>query len=176
MKTWAHRVRDHVDFPADPNEFDLNTNAQITQSHIAIATCNIIGRGPGNSRVRDFLPQAYSDFIYSIIIEELGLIGGFVVMFLYIILLFRAAQIASRSDSMMLGYMVLGLALLIVTQALINMAVATGVMPVTGQPLPLVSRGGSSIMVNCFYIGLMLNISRTELKNLPQRALEGRKS
>jgi cell division protein FtsW len=126
--------------------------------------------------VRDFLPQAYSDFIYSIIIEELGLIGGFVVMFLYIILLFRAAQIASRSDSMMLGYMVLGLALLIVTQALINMAVATGVMPVTGQPLPLVSRGGSSIMVNCFYIGLMLNISRTELKNLPQRALEGRKS
>ena len=176
VKTWAHRVRDHVDFPADPNEFDLNTNAQITQSHIAIGTCNIIGRGPGNSRVRDFLPQAYSDFIYSIIIEELGLIGGFVVMFLYIILLFRAAQIASRSDSMMLGYMVLGLALLIVTQALINMAVATGVMPVTGQPLPLVSRGGSSIMVNCFYIGLMLNISRTELKNLPQRALEGRKS
>ena len=161
-----------MDFPEDPKQFDLNTNAQITQSHIAIATCNIIGRGPGNSRVRDFLPQAYSDFIYAIIIEELGLLGGFVVMFLYIILLFRAAQIASRSDSMMLGFMVLGLALLIVTQALINMAVAAGVMPVTGQPLPLVSRGGSSIMVNCFYIGLMLNISRTATKTDPNYALE----
>ena len=101
--------------------------------------------------------------------------GGFVVMFLYIILLFRAAQIASRSDSMMLGFMVLGLALLIVTQALINMAVATDVIPVTGQPLPLVSRGGSSIMVNCFYIGLMLNISRSGLQNPSLKALIARK-
>ena len=176
VKTWSHRLRNHVDYPDDPKQFDLNTNAQITQSHIAIATCNIIGRGPGNSRVRDFLPQAYSDFIYAIIIEELGLFGGFVVMFLYIILLFRAAQIASRSDSMMLGFMVLGLALLIVTQALINMAVAVGVMPVTGQPLPLVSRGGSSIMVNCFYIGLMLNISRSAPKNEPEYALEATKA
>jgi len=176
VKTWAHRLRNHVDFPDDPKQFDLNTNPQITQSHIAIATCNIIGRGPGNSRVRDFLPQAYSDFIYAIIIEELGLFGGFVVMFLYIILLFRAAQIASRSDSMMLGFMVLGLALLIVTQALINMAVAVGVMPVTGQPLPLVSRGGSSIMVNCFYIGLMLNISRSASQKEQEYALEATKA
>lgn len=176
VKTWSHRLRNHVDFPDDPKQFDLNTNPQITQSHIAIATCNIIGRGPGNSRVRDFLPQAYSDFIYAIIIEELGLLGGFVVMFLYIILLFRAAQIASRSDSMMLGFMVLGLALLIVTQALINMAVAVGVMPVTGQPLPLVSRGGSSIMVNCFYIGLMLNISRSASQKEQEYALEATKA
>ncbi|MBQ8937792.1 MAG: FtsW/RodA/SpoVE family cell cycle protein [Bacteroidaceae bacterium] len=176
VKTWSHRLRNHVDFPDDPKQFDLNTNPQITQSHIAIATCNIIGRGPGNSRVRDFLPQAYSDFIYAIIIEELGLFGGFVVMFLYIILLFRAAQIASRSDSMMLGFMVLGLALLIVTQALINMAVAVGVMPVTGQPLPLVSRGGSSIMVNCFYIGLMLNISRSASQKEQEYALEATKA
>lgn len=176
VKTWSHRLRNHVDFPDDPKQFDLNTNPQITQSHIAIATCNIIGRGPGNSRVRDFLPQAYSDFIYAIIIEELGLFGGFVVMFLYIILLFRAAQIASRSDSMMLGFMVLGLALLIVTQALINMAVAVGVMPVTGQPLPLVSRGGSSIMVNCFYIGLMLNISRSASQKEQEYALETTKA
>ncbi|MBQ9367476.1 MAG: FtsW/RodA/SpoVE family cell cycle protein [Victivallales bacterium] len=176
VKTWSHRLRNHVEFPADPKEFDLNTNPQITQSHIAIATCNVIGRGPGTSRVRDFLPQAYSDFIYAIIIEELGLEGGFLVVFLYIVLLFRAAQIARRSDSMMLSFMVLGLALLIVTQALINMAVAVGIFPVTGQPLPLVSRGGSSIMVNCFYIGLMINISRTALKEAPETALKPSKA
>jgi len=164
VKTWSHRLRNHVSFPEDPNEFDLNTNAQITQSQIAIATSNVIGLGPGNSRVRDILPQAYSDFIYAIIIEELGIEGGFIVLFLYIILLFRAAQIARRSDSDMLSYMVLGLALLIVVQALINMAVAVGLFPVTGQTLPLVSKGGSSIMVNCFYIGLMINISRTSLQ------------
>lgn len=174
VKTWSHRLRNHVEFPDDPKKFDLNTNPQITQSHIAIATCNVIGRGPGNSRVRDFLPQAYSDFIYAIIIEELGIEGGFIVMFLYIILLFRAAQIARRSDSLMLSFMVLGLALLIVTQALINMAVAVGLFPVTGQPLPLVSRGGSSIMVNCFYIGLMINISRSSSNFMSKKALEAR--
>ena len=176
VKTWSHRLRNHVEFPDDPKEFDLNTNPQITQSHIAIATCNVIGRGPGNSRVRDFLPQAYSDFIYAIIVEELGLEGEIVVVFLYIILLFRAAQIARRSDSLMLSFMVMGLALLIVTQALINMAVAVGIFPVTGQPLPLVSRGGSSIMVNCFYIGLMINISRTAQSEAPEMALEATKS
>lgn len=172
IKTWSHRLRNHVDFPEDPNDYDLNTNPQITQSHIAIATCNVIGRGPGNSRVRDFLPQAYSDFIYAIIIEELGIEGGFIVVLLYIILLFRAAQIARRSESMMLSYMVLGLALLIVMQALINMGVAVGIFPVTGQPLPLVSRGGSSIMVNCFYIGLMINISRNTMKKEPEAELQ----
>ena len=107
-------------------------------------------------------------------VEELGIEGGFVVMFLYIILLFRAAQIARRSDSLMLSFMVLGLALLIVTQALINMAVAVGIFPVTGQPLPLVSRGGSSIMVNCFYIGLMINISRSASNYMSKKALEAR--
>ena len=136
LPTWAHRMRDHVEFPADPDSFDITTNPQIVQSHIAIATCNVIGRGPGNSTVRDFLPQAYSDFIFAIIIEELGLVGGIFVVLFYI-------------------------ALLIVTQALINMSVAVGLIPVTGQPLPLVSRGGTSIMVNCAYIGMMLSISRT---------------
>ena len=171
--TWRNRIMKHLEGKeVPPEEFDLDKDMQVAHANIAIVSSNIIGKGPGNSVERDYLPQAFSDFIYAIIIEELGLLGGFVVMFLYIILLFRAAQIASRSDSMMLGFMVLGLALLIVTQALINMAVAAGVMPVTGQPLPLVSRGGSSIMVNCFYIGLMLNISRTATKTDPNYALE----
>lgn len=172
VKTWSHRLKNQAPFPEDPKDYDQNTNPQITQSHIAIATCNIIGRGPGNSRVRDFLPQAYSDFIYAIIIEELGLEGGFIVVLLYIILLFRAARIARHCESTMLSYMVLGLTLLIVMQALINMGVAVGILPVTGQTLPLVSRGGTSIMVNCFYIGLIINISRNSLKNEAETELQ----
>ena len=148
------------------------------QSHIAIATCNVIGRGPGNSEVRDFLPQAYSDFIYAIIIEELGLAGGLFVLLLYIALLYRAARIAGRCVKNFPAFLIMGLALLIVTQALINMMVAVGIFPVTGQPLPLVSRGGSSIMVNCAYIGMMLSISRSaamvttdeSAKSLPEEA------
>lgn len=161
LTTWAHRVRDHSEMPADPLQYDLNTNPQITQAHVAIATCNVIGRGPGNSTVRDFLPQAYSDFIYAIIIEELGLAGGVFVLLLYITLLYRAARIAGRCEKNFPAYLIMGLSLLIVTQALINMSVAVGLFPVTGQPLPLVSRGGSSIMVNCAYIGMMLSISRS---------------
>ncbi len=159
--TWAHRMRNHTEFPADPADFDLTTNPQIVQSHIAIATCNIIGRGPGNSTVRDFLPQAYSDFIFAIIIEELGLAGAIFVVLLYITLLYRSARIAGRCEKNFPAYLIMGLALLIVTQALVNMSVAVGLIPVTGQPLPLVSRGGSSMMVNSAYIGMMLAVSRT---------------
>ena len=161
LPTWAHRVRNHTETPSDPLQYDLNTNPQITQSRIAIATCNVIGRGPGNSTVRDFLPQAYSDFIYAIIIEELGLIGGLFLLMLYITLLYRAARIAGRCEKNFPAFLIMGLSLLIVTQALINMSVAVGIFPVTGQPLPLVSRGGSSIMVNCAYVGMMLSISRS---------------
>ncbi|MBP5771773.1 MAG: FtsW/RodA/SpoVE family cell cycle protein [Bacteroidaceae bacterium] len=171
LPTWAHRVRNHTEFAENPDSFDLSTNPQITQAHIAIATCNIVGRGPGNSTVRDFLPQAYSDFIYAIIIEELGLFGGAFVLLLYITLLYRAARIASRCKRCFPAYLIMGLSLLIVTQALINMSVAVGLFPVTGQPLPLVSRGGSSIMVNCAYIGMMLSISRSAQPS-PQQSAE----
>lgn len=161
LPTWAHRVRDHVDYPQDPMKFDLTTNPQITQAQIAISTNNIIGRGPGNSKVRDALPQAYSDFIFAIILEELGLLGGFFVMALYVALLYRAARIAGRCEKNFPAYLIMGLALLIVSQAFINMMVAVGMFPVTGQPLPLISRGGSSLLVNCAYIGMMLSISRS---------------
>ena len=152
---------EQVDFAADPADFDLTMNPQVVQSHIAVASSNIVGCGPGNSSVRDFLPQAYSDFIYAIIIEELGLAGGLFVLLLYIALLYRAARIAGRCEKNFPAFLIMGLALLIVTQAIINMMVAVGIFPVTGQPLPLVSRGGSSIMVNCAYIGMMLSISRS---------------
>lgn len=168
LTTWAHRVRNHTEMPDDPLLYDLNTNPQITQAHVAVATSGIVGCGPGNSKVRDFLPQAYSDFIYAIIIEELGLAGGLFVLLLYIALLYRAARISGRCEKNFPAFLIMGLSLLIVTQALINMMVAVGLFPVTGQPLPLVSRGGSSIMVNCAYIGMILSVSRyaqgTEVK------------
>ncbi len=160
ISTWAHRLHNHTPIPDDPNDYDLNTNPQITQARIAIATCNVVGRMPGNSRVRDFLPHAYSDYIYAIIIEEMGLAGSFFVMLFYIVLLYRAARAAQRSTRYFQAYLMMGLALLIVTQALINMAVAVDLFPVTGQPLPIVSKGGTSIMVNCAYIGMMLSITR----------------
>ena len=137
---------------------------QVTHANIAIGTCGIRGKGPGNSVQRDYLPQAYSDFIYAIIIEETGVFGLFGVMFLYLLLMWQSMKIASRCKSRFPSYLVMGLALMIVIQAMVNMAVATGAFPVTGQPLPLISRGGTSTFVNCAYFGMILSVSRTAKK------------
>ena len=166
MPTWAERVRDHEPPPADPAQYDITANPQVTHAQIAIATCNVVGRGPGNSVERDFLPQSFSDFIYAIVIEELGLAGGVFVMFLYIVLLFRSARIASRCERNFPAFLVMGLSLMLVTQALINMAVAVGVFPVTGQPLPLISKGGTSTVINCVYLGIILSVSRSAKKKV----------
>lgn len=140
--------------------FDIKKEPQVGHANIAIAKSHILGCGPGNSKERDFLPQAYSDFIFAIIIEELGLLGGAAIVFLYIVLLFRASRIANRCERNFPAFVVLGLAMLIVVQALVNMSVAVGLLPVTGQPLPLVSRGGSSIIVTSIYFGMMISVSR----------------
>lgn len=143
-----------------PEEYDINEKAQVAHANIAIASSHIIGKMPGNSVERDFLSQAFSDFIFAIIIEELGLLGGIFVLFLYLVLLLRAGRIAGRCDKKYLSFMVMGIALLLVSQALLNMMVAVGLFPVTGQPLPLISKGGTSTLVNCVYIGLILGVSR----------------
>ena len=161
LPTWANRVRGHGDMPESAAEYDITKNPQVTHARIAIATCNVIGRGPGNSVERDFLPQSFSDFIYAIVIEELGLGGGAFVMFLYIVLLFGSARIASRCERNFPAFLVMGLSLMMVTQAMVNMAVAVGVFPVTGQPLPLISKGGTSILINCVYLGVILSVSRS---------------
>ena len=135
-------------------------HAQVGHANIAIASAHIIGKGPGNSVQRDFLSQAFSDFIFAIIIEELGIMGAVFVILLYIILLVRAARIANRCERNFPAFLILGLAILIVFQALLNMAVAVGLMPVTGQTLPLISRGGSSIISVSISIGMMLSVSR----------------
>ena len=164
LPTWASRVRGHGNIPEDAADYDLTKNPQVTHAKIAIATCNVIGRGPGNSVERDFLPQSFSDFIYAIVIEELGLGGGAFVMLLYIVLLFRSARIASRCERNFPAFLVMGLSLMLVTQAMINMAVAVGVFPVTGQPLPLISKGGTSTLINCVYMGVILSVSRSAKK------------
>ena len=120
-----------------------------------------MGKGPGNSVDRDFLSQAFSDFIYAIIIEEMGIVGASVVCLLYIILLFRTATIANRCANAFPALLIMGIALLLVTQAMFNMAVAVGLAPVTGQPLPLISKGGTSTIVNCVYMGIILSVSYT---------------
>ena len=148
---------------------DLDKDAQTAYANIAIASSNIIGKGPGNSVERDFLPQAFSDYIYAIIIEETGIFGAFFVAMLYIILLFRTGRIANRCENNFPAFLAMGLALLLVTQALFNMCVAVGIAPVTGQPLPLISKGGTSSIINCIYIGIILSVSRTSKKNSTNR-------
>ncbi len=145
-------------------DFDLETMAQQGYSQIAIASSNLVGKGIGKSVARDFLPQAYSDFIYAIIIEETGLLGAIAVCFIYLMLLYRSAYIASRCAYTFPAMLVLGIALMLAVQAAVNMAVAVGCGPVTGQPLPLISKGGTSSVMNCVYIGMIMSVSCTAKK------------
>lgn len=161
VPTWVNRLKSENILPENPQDYNTSNNVQVTHAQIAIATCGIVGRGPGNSIERDFLPQAFSDFIYAIIIEEGGIFSGGLVMFLYLLLLYRALRIAQRCKSLFPAYLIMGLSLMLVIQAMVNMAVAVGVFPVTGQPLPLISRGGTSTFVNCAYLGIMLSVSRS---------------
>ena len=166
MGTWKARIYNFLDHKyVPPEKVDLDKDAQTSYANIAIASSGFIGKGPGNSEERDFLPQAFSDYIYAIIIEETGLLGAFLVAMLYIILLFRTGRIANRCENNFPAFLAMGLALLLVIQALFNMCVAVGIVPVTGQPLPLVSKGGTSSIINCIYIGVILSVSRTAKKN-----------
>lgn len=158
VPTWVHRVKGY-EKPENPQDYNLTDNVQVTHARIAIATSYGIGKGPGNSVQRDYLPQAYSDFIYAIIIEEWGVFGAFFVMGLYLLLMWRALRIASKCSHLFPAYLVMGLALMMMMQAMMNMAVAVGAMPVTGQPLPLISKGGTSTFINCAYIGMILSVS-----------------
>ena len=173
FSTWKNRIDKKLNSKhVAPADYDLDKDAQVAHANIAIVGSNIIGKGPGKSVERDFLPQAFSDFIYVIIIEELGIIGAAFVAFLYIVLLYRAARIASRCENNFPAFLVMGLALMLVLQASFNMLVAVGIAPVTGQPLPLISRGGTSTIINCAYIGAMLSVSRSAKKRGEKMALK----
>ncbi len=171
--TWRNRIVKHLDKKdVSPLEYDLDKDAQVAHANIAIVSSNIIGKGPGQSVERDFLSQAFSDFIFAIVIEELGIVGAAFVVFLYIVLLYRTARIASRCENNFPAFFAMGLALLLVVQAAFNMLVAVGIAPVTGQPLPLISKGGTSTIINCAYIGAILSVSRSAKKRTGNLAVK----
>lgn len=160
VDTWMSRVENFV------NGEDTEANYQIEKAKIAIASGGIQGVGPGKSKQKNFLPQSSSDFIFAIIIEEYGMIGGLFLMLLYLWLLFRIVIVAQKADSDFGKLLAIGVGLPIVFQAMINMAVAVELFPVTGQTLPLISSGGTSIWMTCLAIGIILSVSakRQELK------------
>ena len=165
--TWKSRIKKFSNKEIiTPDQYDLDKDAQVAHANIAIVSSNIIGKGPGQSVERDFLSQAFSDFIFAIVIEELGIIGATFVVFLYIVLVYRTARIASRCENNFPAFLAMGLALLLVIQAAFNMLVAVGIAPVTGQPLPLISKGGTSTIINCAYIGVILSVSRSAKKRM----------
>lgn len=149
---------------------------QAEQSYIAIATGGLLGKGPGNSTQRNFLPHPYSDFIYAILIEEYGLIGGIFILVLYLLLLYRSIALLPTASSYYGGILATGISLLIVFQALLNMSIAVGLGPVTGLPLPFVSMGGTSVLFTGIALGILLSIGQgvidTELIHL-QKAVAG---
>ncbi len=153
VDTWMSRIESFW----DPN--DTEGDYQIEKAKIAIASGGIVGNGAGKSVMKNFLPQSSSDFIYAIIIEEYGLVGGLTLMFIYLLLLFRIIVVANSNVSVFGKLLVVGVGLPIVFQALINMAVAVELFPVTGQTLPLISSGGTSIWMTCLAIGIVLSAS-----------------
>ncbi|MBY0424518.1 MAG: FtsW/RodA/SpoVE family cell cycle protein, partial [Cytophagales bacterium] len=144
----------------DPKEIPF----QLEQSYIAIATGGVLGKGPGNSTQRNFLPHPYSDFVYATIVEEYGLIGGVIILFLFLVLLYRGMITVANSERAFGGLLSAGLSFALVIQALINMAVAVGLGPITGLPLPLLSMGGTSLLFTGISLGIILSVSRGEVE------------
>ena len=164
--TWQARIDRHSSAEEEGaengGEYKItDENYQVSHAKIAIANGKIIGL-PGSGTERDFLPQAYSDFIFAIILEEMGLLGGLFTLLLYVALMIRAGILASKCEKLFPRYLLLGAALLITIQALANMAVAVNLIPVTGQPLPLISRGGTSTIITCVYFGIILACSNAK--------------
>lgn len=175
-ETWVNRV---VQFAGPTEAVADNKQAsqdsyQVEQAEIAIASGGVVGKGPGNSTQRSQLPHPYSDFAYAFIIEEYGIVGGIVVFVLYLWIFYRAGLIVRRCNRPSQGLMVLGLSLIVTMQAFVNMAVSVGLMPVTGQPLPLISMGGSSVFFTCVAMGMILGVSRESERE--QQELEAQRA
>lgn len=167
VDTWISRVASFVD------KTDKDADYQIIKAKTAIASGGITGLGPGKSVQKNFLPQSSSDFIYAIIVEEFGLLGALVVMVVYLLLLFRLVIVAHKSSSMFAKLLVIGVGLPVVFQALVNMAVAVELFPVTGQTLPLISSGGTSIWMTCLALGIVLSVSaKREVEKNEQQAMD----
>ena len=161
LDTWKSRIKSFGKPMPAPEDYNLDKDAQVAHANIAIMSSGILGKGPGKSTQRDFLSQAFSDFIFAIVLEELGLLGACVIVFFYIVLLIRCGRIARKCEKRFPAFMVMGIGILLVMQAFFNMMVAVGLVPVTGQPLPLISKGGTSTIINCIYIGAILSVSKS---------------
>jgi cell division protein FtsW len=161
VDTWNSRIESFLGNGNSKEDY------QIEKAKIAIASGYINGLGPGKSIQKNFLPQSSSDFIFAIIIEEYGLFGGLLLLFLYLLLLFRIVIVSQKADTIFGKLLTVGVGLPIIFQALVNMGVAVELFPVTGQTLPLISSGGTSIWVTCLAIGIILSVSakREEIKN-----------
>ena len=164
--TWVSRIDRH--FVDDGKDKYTLTDDNIQEVYAAVAIARggttPLGVFPGNSKERDYLPLAFADYIFAIIVEESGVLGAFGLIFLYMAILFRACNVSSRYSDMPAMLMTMGLALMITCQALISMLVAVGLGPVTGQPLPLISRGGTSVLITSIYFGIMMGVSREQLE------------
>ena len=160
IQTWSNRLKSMGEDKGEVNRFD-DSHMQRTYADIAVASGSVFGKGPGKSEQRNFLPHPYSDFIYAIIIEEYGIVGGFLVLLLYVILFTRVIRIVSKRTLTFGALMAFGLGFLIILQAMINMGVSIGLLPVTGQPLPFVSMGGTSLMATGIIIGMILSVTRS---------------
>ena len=176
--TWTHRIDDMLAEHAAPDDgtFVVNDdNYQRSMAKVAIARGGKtpIGVLPGNSQERDYLPLAYADYIFAIIVEETGIVGAIGLIFIYLAILFRACWTSSRYEDYAAIFMVMGLALMLTGQAFVSMMVAVGIGPVTGQPLPLISRGGTSVIITSLYFGIMMAVSReqAERKGLETQTL-----
>lgn len=171
--TWKHRLVDvfKTDAPERPEDVKIKGEEQRVYSKIAIAEGGVFGKGPGNSVRRDYIPHANSDYIFAIILEELGLAGGIMTIILYLTLLYRCGLIARECDDPYAVFLTIGIGILIVIQALLHMSISVSNF-VTGQPLPLVSQGGTSFLVNCMYIGIILSISRYARKTANNKPTE----
>lgn len=151
--TWQSRIESYFD--------KENESYQVEQAKIAIASGGFLGKFPGNSTQRNFLPHSYSDYIYAVIIEEYGLLlGGIPILLMYLILLYRAGVLVRQSTRTFPAFLAVGLTLGLVLQAMVHMAVAVNLLPVTGQPLPLVSMGGTSRIITCISLGIILSVSK----------------
>jgi len=155
VNTWQSRIESFGDK-------DGRENYQVEKAKIAIATGGVVGKGPGKSIQKNFLPQSSSDFIFAIIVEEYGLMGAIMVLFVYFLLLFRILITVKNTTTIFASLLVIGVGLPIIFQAMINMAVAVNLFPVTGQTLPLISSGGTSIWMTCFALGMILSVSASK--------------
>ena len=155
VQTWQNRIENF----SNPDETE---DYQVEKAKIAIATGGVVGRGPGKSIQKNFLPQSSSDFIYAIIVEEYGFAGAIIIVFLYFLLLFRIFIVVKKTATIFGTLLVIGVGFPIIFQATVNMAVATNIFPVTGQTLPLISSGGTSIWMTCFALGMILSVSASK--------------